>query len=536
MADSHSSKAIHGRLGHPVIDADGHYLEFGPSLLDYIRNVAGQRVADAFNAPGERVADSIRMTPAERRDARVAQEAFWPTPAKSTLDRATATLPRLLYQRLDEFGFDFTVLYPSAGLLIPRIGDDEMRRATCRALNMYNAEMYREFADRITPAAVIPMDTPTEAIEELEYAVKTLKLKVMMMGHPPLRRIPAVERKAPEAARWARWIDAFGIDSAYDYDPVWAKCLELGVSPSFHSGSRGFGFRVSPSNFTYNHIGHFAAALEAVCKSLFMAGVTRRFATLNIASLEGGVAWACMLYSDLIGHWKKRNRKALEEVNPANLDRGAFRAMVERYGGRELAERWESGALRIRSFDTPDPPPEQELDDYAACGIEHAEQIRDLFTRNFYFGCEADDPLNAWAYNSAVNPFHARLKTLLGSDIGHFDVVNMAEVLAEAYELVEERVHRCAFSARRIRISSRARRSKVQRRSCSPLVPRLPRPPPPGRRVVGCCAVCESRGERRRRSDVRARKLDRDENNVAHRFLVSAFSACSLVFSFRLLN
>ena len=31
MADSHSSKEIHDRLDHPVIDADGHYVEFGPA-------------------------------------------------------------------------------------------------------------------------------------------------------------------------------------------------------------------------------------------------------------------------------------------------------------------------------------------------------------------------------------------------------------------------------------------------------------------------------------------------------------------------
>jgi hypothetical protein len=61
-----------------------------------------------------------------------------------------------------------------------------------------------------------------------------------------------------------------------------------------------------------------------------------------------------------------------------------------------------------------------------------------MFTRNFYFGCEADDPLNSWAYATNVNPFKARLKTLMGSDIGHFDVVNMADVLKEAYEPVEE--------------------------------------------------------------------------------------------------
>ena len=434
----HTSREIHDHLGHPVIDADGHYVEFGPDILDYLKKVAGQRVVDAFKAPHNWIGNSVRMTPAERRDRGIPQEAFWVIPAKNTRDRATALLPRLLYERLDEFGIDFTVLYPSNGLVNARTDDDEMRRATCRAFNMYLADHFREFSDRIAPAAIIPLDTPEEAIAELEYAVKTLGLKVAMMGHPARRAIAAVQRAHPEAAPWARWVDTFGIDSAYDYDPVWKKCLELGISPTFHSGSRTFGFRTSPSNFTYNHIGHFAAALEAICKSLFLNGVTRRFPKLKIGFLEGGVAWACLLYSDLIGHWKKRNRDALEEVNPANVDRVMFKDLLVRYGGRELAARFEADPAPLETFDTPDPPPSQERDDYARCGISRASDIKDLFTSNFYFGCEADDPMNSWAYATNINPFKARLKTLMGSDIGHFDVVDMAEVLEEAYEPVEE--------------------------------------------------------------------------------------------------
>ena len=53
------------------------------------------------------------MTPDERRDKGIPQEGFWVIPARNTRDRATALLPRLLYERLDEFGIDFTVLYPS---------------------------------------------------------------------------------------------------------------------------------------------------------------------------------------------------------------------------------------------------------------------------------------------------------------------------------------------------------------------------------------------------------------------------------------
>jgi hypothetical protein len=80
------------------------------------------------------------------------------------------------------------------------------------------------------------------------------------------------------------------------------------------------------------------------------------------------------------------------------------------------------------------------LDEFAACQIERKADIRDLFVPNFYFGCEADDPLNAWAFNTKVNPFGARLKVLFGSDIGHWDVPDIVEVVEEAYELVEKGV------------------------------------------------------------------------------------------------
>ncbi|HEY6421585.1 MAG TPA: amidohydrolase family protein [Candidatus Binataceae bacterium] len=432
-----SSKEIRKRIGHPVIDADGHWLEFGPSISEYLKEVAGQQAVDSFRRRAGYVQKSLTMTPEERAQTRRAQEAFWGAPAKNTLDRATAMLPRLLYQRLDEFGFDFTVLYPTAGLAIGHIPEDEIRRASCRAFNMYIARQFGEFRDRMTPAAAIPMNTPQEAIDELEYIVKELGLKVVVMTSMVPRPIPALAGSAPELGRLATWADGFGIDSPYDYDPVWSKCVELGVMPTFHAGTRGSGFRTSPTNFVYNHIGHFAVAGEAVAKGLFLGGVTRRFPTLKFAFLEGGVGWACSLYSDLIGHWKKRNRHALEEVNPANLDRELMRELFETFGGKRLAERLERSAM----FESPGAIGTgnvKDLDDFAACGIEHAEDIRELFTRNFYFGCEADDPINAWAFNSRVNPYRARIRTLLGSDIGHFDVVNMNEVLQEAYELVDD--------------------------------------------------------------------------------------------------
>src|SRR5436190_457095 len=131
MSHKLSSKEIRKRIGHPVIDADGHWLEFGPSIGDYMKEVGGQTVVDAFRKLGQNTAKSLAMTPEERAQTRRSQEAFWSVPARNTLDRATAMLPRLLYERLDEFGFDFTVLYPSAGLHLGYIAEDEVRRASC---------------------------------------------------------------------------------------------------------------------------------------------------------------------------------------------------------------------------------------------------------------------------------------------------------------------------------------------------------------------------------------------------------------------
>jgi hypothetical protein len=165
-----------------------------------------------------------------------------------------------------------------------------------------------------------------------------------------------------------------------------------------------------------------------------MGGVTRRFPTLNFTFLECGVGWACVLYSDLIGHWEKRHLKALENYDPANIDVELFKDLSRRYGGKmvegRLTEEFVKGFMS--SKEDPDM-----LDEFGACGIKDKRDIRDLFVPRFYFGCESDDPVTAWAFDSKKNPFGAKLNAIFSSDIGHWDVVDMREVTAEAYEMVE---------------------------------------------------------------------------------------------------
>ena len=327
-------------------------------------------------------------------------------------------------------------IYPTAGLRLPRIGDDETRRAVIRAHNVVTAEYFRDLGDRMTPAAIIPMHTPDEAIAELEYVTRELGAKVGMFGSGMSRRVASTGTTDGDTARLAVWYDMLALDSDYDYDPVWAKCLEVGIAPTFHSAGSNQGLRLSPSNFVYNHIGHFAAAGHAVSKAIFLGGVTRRFPGLRFAFLEGGVGWACQLFGDLIEHWERRNGRALERMDPRKLDRALLMSLVEKHGDADMV-----AALRARDG-WPDHDPGltggiENLDDFSACQITRKEDWLDLYARPFYFGCEADDRTNAWAFSKG-NPFGSKLNALYSSDIGHFDVIDMRDPLPEAYELVED--------------------------------------------------------------------------------------------------
>src|SRR5437773_3595561 len=438
MSAHKSPEQVRSQLKHPVVDGDGHWLEYAPVFSEKMRKAAGDKSAEGFLAALRSTTDALKMAPEERRRRRVAMPNFWNRQAENTLDRATAMMPKMLYDRLDEIGLDFAVVYPTAGLRLPRIKDDETRRAVIRGYNIVSAEYFSGLEDRLTPAAIIPMHHPEEAIAELEFVTRQLGSKVGMFGSGMSRPVPAAAANDPESQRFAVSYDVLAIDSQYDYDPVWQKCVELGIAPTFHSSASGQGLRNSPSNFVYNHIGHFAAAGHAVSKAIFLGGVTRRFPKLRFAFLEGGVGWASQLFGDLIEHWERRNRKALEKMDPRTLDRAQLMSLAEKYGDPDVA-----AALRARDG-WPDKDADltgglEDLDDYSACKITRKEDWVDLYAKPFYFGCEADDRMNGTAF-SKHNPFGAKLNAIYSSDIGHFDVIDMRDPLPEAYELVEHGV------------------------------------------------------------------------------------------------
>lgn len=417
---------IRRQLGHPVLDADGHVLESAPLLADFLREEAGAAAADRFLAQSGFVTrpatdDYWSATEAQTRKTRRPAAPWWGSPTEA-LDRATAFLPALLAERLEELGLDFSIIYPSVGLMFAQHEDDAMRIGGCRALNAYLAHAVGDHPDRLTASALIPMQTPGEAIETIDHALDTLGLRCIAIAS-------WVRREGPTGP----YADVFGVDSDEDYDRVWQHCIDRGVAVTAHGGSMGFGFRQSPSRYMFNHVGHFAAASEALAKALFFGGVTRRFPELPFAFLEGGVAWGAQLLADLQGRWDKRGGPNIGNLDPARLEPARFHELLAKYGGeafqREDArdDATSMGSARPRT-----------LDEFELCGIGERADLAKRFVPSFYFGCEADDPFVGLAYDGRVIPGDEPLRPMFGSDVGHWDVSDMRGVLPEAFELVEK--------------------------------------------------------------------------------------------------
>ncbi len=432
---SNQPARIRAQLGHPVIDGDGHWIEPVPVFLEYLSEVAGPGAVDRIRELWQRSDEWYRVGWEERQHKRLRRAIWWGV-TSNTYDKATALLPKLLNERLPELGIDFAVIYPSFGLTISGIPQNDLHKAAARAYNMMTADMFAPYAARFAPAAIIPCRTPEDALEELEYAVVQLGLKVMMLRGNIERPIPAAaEGIDSQKAAW--YCDNIALDSPYDYDPLWQKCVDLGVAVTQHAGSPRWAARASINNFTYNHIGHFADSNHAFARGVFLGGLVRRYPTLPFGFMEGGVSWACQLHLDLIEHWEKRRKAGLQY--PTSTDRGKLRELIDRYGDERLKANADALMNNLDAF-----RPERSLeeleqqdvfDDFEASGVNSKEDIRSAYAGNFYFGCEADDKATMWAFDPRLG---ARLHPVFSSDFSHFDVPDFTEVVPEAYEMVEK--------------------------------------------------------------------------------------------------
>lgn len=426
---SAETRRIRSLLDHPVIDSDAHIIEYLPDVYDRLKVIGGARVAQRFERKYRNL-DKIVQLPMElSRRYGIGGVAWWNFPARNALDRATATIPRLLYERLPEFGIDFAVVYPSYYIQFPVVEeDDEIRRTSARAINEHVADTFQGLHDRMLPVASIPMHTPQEALDELEHVTERLGYRAVVLTGWVMRKVPGTNET---------YLDTFGLESPYDYDVVWRYLETHGLAATFHSGSMGWKSRALTRNYMHNHMGHFSAAGDATARGLLFAGVPVRFPRLRIAFLEGGCGWGASLFTSFVGHFAKRNKVDVQHYNPGNMDIGLIRDLARTYGPASITERLDRLEEALLPLSSPlDPVP----DDFSRADVASIADIRAVFERSLFFGCEGDDPMNACASESFGRNIGVQLNPIYGSDIGHWDVPDLQDILHEAHELVDHGV------------------------------------------------------------------------------------------------
>ena len=155
--------------------------------------------------------------------------------------------------------------------------------------------------------------------------------------------------------------------------------------------------------------------------------------------LEGGVGWAVNLYNLFFEHWEKRNVDAMRKnLDPALVDRDLVVKLFEQHGDDVHKEQIEKCGW--------------ETDTFLRSGTRSKTISMSFAIRAFVLKVTYRIFLSIGSILAArrmtgrfpphsiagLNRKGARLKAILSSDIGHWDVIDATTCLAESVELVED--------------------------------------------------------------------------------------------------
>ncbi|MEL0083891.1 MAG: amidohydrolase family protein [Gammaproteobacteria bacterium] len=235
-----------------MIDGDGH-------VFEDIAAIVQRMPADAREVPI--IAMQGPFPPLDN-----LHQALWQAPPQAFEDPGGITG---WSEFLDSANFAAAVLYPTIGLSYGRITDKDLAIYTCRAYNDWLTDTYDHRDSRFNGLALIPMQDPDAAIEELHRAVTELGMVGAML---PPTGLPML------------------LGQEY-YWKVFAAADTLGCALALHGGAH--------QNMGMDNQGIFAAAhalghpfgLMLNFTDMLMNGVFERFENVRFGFMEGGLAW-----------------------------------------------------------------------------------------------------------------------------------------------------------------------------------------------------------------------------------------------------
>ena len=281
------------RDGFKIIDADRHVLEpsdlFDRYLPQRFRGrvkVEGPNQTSRF-VDGEPVSDSHRRPnrPTEDFGYIFAGSKRWRETFADAL--AAGFDPASNLRDMDREGVDLSVLFPTLGLYIMWRDnlDPEVSAAICRAYNTWLAEYCSTNGSRLYGVALIPLQDPARAVDELRHAKEKLGL-VGIFWRP---------NKLCDRTL-----------SSPDYFPIYEAASDLGVAICVHEGARTVLPQAGSDRYSEfgRHIACHPLEQMLACLNLCADGVLERFPRLRVAHLESGCGWVPFWLERMDEHWE----------------------------------------------------------------------------------------------------------------------------------------------------------------------------------------------------------------------------------------
>jgi uncharacterized protein len=260
---------------YKVFDADGHVYELETDLLEYLdppyrgrRELLRQPLfptGDGWHRTARRVGAGAKALVAEDITAEV-----W-------------------IRALDETGMDGSVLFPTRGLHISMISNPEWAVALARGYNNWLSERFLKVSPRLKGIAVLPLQSPSEAVEELKRAVHQLGMVGGLLPGAGLKK--------------------FLGDPCYY--PVYEAAQDLDTMLAVHAGFAPKGLELDFDAFDrliYHECLVHPVTQMVQFTHLILSGVFDRFTRLRVAFMEAGVAWVLGIMERIEHEWNERSR------------------------------------------------------------------------------------------------------------------------------------------------------------------------------------------------------------------------------------
>lgn len=245
-----------------VIDADGHVQEDSSEILEYLPATYREMALETPRSVGLVPPVVGLFPPLDHVHTSFRHSA-------ASFNRAGRVRAPQWREFLDTVGISAAVLYPTAGLSIGRVNYPEVAVALARAYNDWLSDTHTSADDRLSGMALLPLQTPAAAVEELQRAVTELGLVGAMLPSNGLK----------------------GHLGSREYWPVYAEAERLGCALSVHGGCHAsFGIDhldVWPFVHALGHPWGQMIALAGIVSN----GILDRHPGLRVAFLEGGVNW-----------------------------------------------------------------------------------------------------------------------------------------------------------------------------------------------------------------------------------------------------